>query len=189
MARLAKYSPAWVVARILAWRKTITRIVNVTEQVPTGELDKYGHPVMKTVDVVNQLCNPVTRMEFLVAPMVGDLCIYMGVSRAQWDAWVQDDAYAEAAQLMESIYRHYLDRELVTRKDVKGVIYGLEAFAGVKTPAEGGAGEFGKGRSGQKANSAGLTIKDKARLLEQVAKDFRRAGDDDDADDDASVDG
>ncbi len=179
MAKLEKYSPAWVVARILAWRKTITRIVNVTEQVPTGELDKYGHPVMETVEVVNQLGKPVTRMEFLVPPMVGDLCVFMGVSRARWDTWVQDEAYAEAAQLMESIYRHYLDRELVTRKDVKGVIYGLEAFAGVKTPAEGGAGEFGKGR-GAKDKPAGLTIKDKARLLEQVAKDFRRAEDDDD---------
>lgn len=176
-AQVAKLGPEQLAKRIRAWEQTITRVVEVTEQVPTGEMDKYGHPIFEPQVVTNQLGEPVTVIEFVAPPLVGDFCVWLGVSRAQWDIWVGSGEYAEAAQAMEGLYRRYLDRELVTRKDVKGVIYGLGAFTGVKAPAEGGAGEFG-GRSGKDTEAAPeLTLDDKARLLRQAAKDFLADGD------------
>lgn len=112
--------------------KSISRMVQLTERVETGKLDDHGHKVYKDEPVVNQLGKQVEILEYVVPPTIGDLCDFLGIHRSTWDNYANQDEYKAVTAAAKAKIRTYLDRELLTRKDVKGVTFDLEANHGIK---------------------------------------------------------
>ena len=128
---------------------TITREKNVTERVPTGRLDRYGHPVMEEREVRNRLGDPVTVVDYLVPPSWGDLAEFLGVHRSTLTAWLDAAQYPEfsdTAMWARGRIHAYLERESLTRegKDLKGVLFNLENNFGYaeKVDVQPGVEEF-----------------------------------------------
>ena len=121
----------------------ITREKQVTEKVPTGGLDRYGHPLYEDIPVYNRRGEPVTVTQFLVPPSWGDLAEFLGVHRSTLTAWCDATAYPEfsdTAMWARGRIHAYLERESLTRegKDLKGVLFNLENnFGGGEQPDKG----------------------------------------------------
>lgn len=145
-----KYKTARALQKAVdAYFDGITRVKPLTEMVPTGALDKYGHPVCEPQEVVNRLGKPVMVEEFLLPPSVGDLARFLGIHRSTWYDYCDPDKYPEfsdtTTQALGRIHA-YLERESLTRegKNLKGVIFNLENNFGYRERLEvqGGVEEF-----------------------------------------------
>lgn len=127
----------------------ITREKNVTERVPTGQLDQYGHAVYENREVTNRRGEPVTVIEFLVPPSWSDLAECLGMHRSTLTAYLDAEEYPEfsdTARWARGRIRAYLERESLTRdgKNLKGVLFNLENNYGYKERLEvqGGVEDF-----------------------------------------------
>lgn len=110
---------------------SITRQKIVTEMVPTGEVDRYGHPICEPVPVENDLGEKVKVTEYLVAPSKGDLAIALEVHRSTWDNWHDEKKYPEFQDIVtwaDDRIHAWNEKEVVTRpgRDVKGIIWNLD---------------------------------------------------------------
>lgn len=137
-----KYKTARALQKAVdAYFDGITREKPLTEMVPTGALDKYGHPVCEPKKVLNRLGNPVMVEEFLLPPSVGDLARFLGIHRSTWYDYCDPDKHPEfsdtTTQALGRIHA-YLERESLTRegKNLKGVIFNLENNFGYKERLE-----------------------------------------------------
>ena len=118
-----------------AYFDSITREVEVTEQVDTGRRDGQGRRVFETRPVTNKLGQTVRVTEYLVPPSVRELCCSLGITRATWANYADPDKHPELAGVVEEArerMRAWNERELVTRpgKDVRGIIFNLQANYG-----------------------------------------------------------
>lgn len=129
MGRPRRYTGKRLREAVERYFLSISRIVDITEMVPTGELDKNGHTVYAQKTVCNQLGEPAKRLEYLIPPTVGGLCMFLKIHRSTWNEWSDSEKYPEFSDTITHArgrMRAYLDQELLTRKDVKGVIFDLE---------------------------------------------------------------
>ena len=133
MGRQRKYTPLGLRRAVDAWFDSITRIVAVTEQVPTGERDERGHPIYEERDVVNRAGEPVLRLEYVIPPTVGGLCRHLEISRETWSQYGDQPGHDAVVQEARDRIQTYLEEELLTRsgKDVKGVMFNLQANYGM----------------------------------------------------------
>ena len=124
-----------------AYFDSITREKVLTEMVPTGNKDKYGHMIYEPQEVINRLGRKVKVTEFLVPPSVGDLAEFLGIHRSTWYDYCNPEKYPEfsdtTTQALGRIHA-YLERESLTRdgKNLKGVIFNLENNFGYKERLE-----------------------------------------------------
>ena len=105
----------------------ISRVKTVTEQVPTGEIDRYGHQVFREETVVNALGEPVRITEFVEPPTVGGLCAALGISRTTWMHY-HSGKTQEAAEWIDDVLRTWNERELLTRegRNIQGIVFNLK---------------------------------------------------------------
>lgn len=120
---------------------SVSRLVTLTEKVPTGKKDEYGHEVYKSVSVKNRLGRVVKVEQWLTPPSLRALCRYIGVTEEDWRRMGQSEATAGAVREAEDRIEEYLRRELLTRpgKDVKGVLLTLQEGYGYGRESGGGA--------------------------------------------------
>lgn len=109
----------------------ITRQKVVTEPVPTGKLDKYGHPICKEEPVKNGLGAFVMVTEYLVPPSKGALAIALGIHRSTWDNWHDREKYPEFQDVIawaDDRIHAWNEEQLLIRpgRDVKGIIFNLD---------------------------------------------------------------
>lgn len=135
-----KYTPRALRKSVANYFKSITRWVKVTELVPTGRVDKMGHQVMEPKPVVNQLGEEVERLEYVIPPSVGGLCLFLGIHRSTWNDYCNDDAYDDTTTHARGVMHAYLEQESLTRqgKDLKGVLFNLEKNYGNSERVTGG---------------------------------------------------
>ena len=124
-----KYTPKTLAAAVNRYFRSITRIVTATELVETDEFDKWGHKVYKRVPIKNSLGEEVKIEEYIVPPTVSDLCLYLKIHRSTWDDYCYSKKYEEFSDTTtyaRGRIRAYLDRQVLIRKDVKGIIFDLQ---------------------------------------------------------------
>ena len=66
---------------------SISVMETVTESVPTGRLDKYGHEIMQRVEVKNVFGKPFVVRRFLHQPEVYSMTAHFGISMATWERY------------------------------------------------------------------------------------------------------
>lgn len=123
-----KYTPRALHKAVCRYFASITRWVPVTEQVPTGKVDRMGHQIMEQRPVVNQLGEEMQRLEYVIPPSVGALAIFLGIHRSTWNDYCKNPEYADTTTHARGLMHAYLEQESLTRqgKDLKGVLFNLE---------------------------------------------------------------
>ena len=138
-----KYTPRALHKAVVQYFKSITRWVKVTEPVPTGKVDRMGHQIMEQQPVVNQLGEEMEKLEYVIPPSVGGLCIFLGIHRSTWNDYGKKAEYADTVAYAGGLMRAWLDEQSLTRpgKDVRGVEFNLMHNFGVGKDT--GAGDTG----------------------------------------------
>lgn len=179
MAARKKYTGRTLKKAVLAYLESIRRETEVTQMQPTGDLDRYGHPIMEPVKLLNGQGEPVLVLDYIDPPTVGSLCRRLGIHRATWAEYANEDTHpdmAEAVTIFRDARLAYLERELLTRdgKDVRGVEFDLQQNHGAALKLE---TEIGPKTVTAAASLAGLTLADKAALLEELRREAFEEGD------------
>ena len=120
----------------------ISRMRAVTENVPTGEKDKYGRDICEERIALNGRGETVKVEEWLVPPTIADLLQHVGLTKEEWERFRGEDKLRTVVQAAELRVERYLRRELLTRpgKDLKGVVLTLQHDFGFDAEAEMGGG-------------------------------------------------
>lgn len=131
------YTPRTLKKAVDRYFASISRTVQVKEPIETGELDKYGHPVVTYEPVHNSLGEEVYTTEFLIKPSKAGLARFLGIHRSTWDNYHNSEIYPEFQNIVEDAEDRifaWTHEQLLSRsgKDVKGVVVELEHSWGYK---------------------------------------------------------
>lgn len=179
IARPKKYDEKTLARAVERYFRSISRKVPVTERVDTGERDDSGHVIYTTVPVKNLLGKEAETLEYLVPPTVGGLCAALGIHRSTWAEYCDHAAHPEltdTTQRARERMRAYLEEQLLTRKDVRGVTFELNANYGYSSRSELELGE----RATAAIAASTIPAAEREALLREIAEEFRQgeAGDD-----------
>ena len=109
-----KPSGAALVAGVEGYFRSISRTVTAAE---------------KDVPILNDQGEPIRYREYVVPPTVLGLCEYLEISRDTWEEYCDPRRHPEfrrAASLARDRMQDWSQRALLTRKDVRGLIYILQ---------------------------------------------------------------
>lgn len=129
MPRPKKYTEAKLRKQVGRYFDSISRTITVTERKDTGDRDDKGHVIWAEVEIINNLGEPLQKREYIIPPTVSGLCEYLGIHRSTWNDYCNEDLHPEFSDTTtraRGAMRAYLEQELLTRKDVKGVIFDLQ---------------------------------------------------------------
>ena len=107
---------------------SISRLITLTERVPTGKTDRYGHEITKSVEVKNAMGKPIVTRVFYVPPERYGLTAALGISIDTWERYAVDPKLADAVAWAEETMEGWKTRELINResKRTAGLIYEME---------------------------------------------------------------
>ncbi len=114
MKRTRKPSGAALTAAVEGYFRSISRTVTAAE---------------KDVPILNDEGEPIRYREYVVPPTILGLCEYLGLSRETWEEYCDPlihPEYRQAAALARDRMQDWSQRALLTRKDVRGLIYILQ---------------------------------------------------------------
>lgn len=145
--RRKKYAtPKSLETAIEKYIKTISRIRTVTEMVPTGDLDEYGHPIMTARAVINDEGEEIRYREFVIPPRMTALQRYLGITAQTWSRYASGEGAAneeeaerwrEVCAYAKAVCEDYLKGELISRhKGVTGIMFELKANYGYSDKQE-----------------------------------------------------
>lgn len=144
---------------------SISRTVEVTEQVATREVDEKGHPIYERKPVYNDRGEIIHTREYLVPPTITGICLHLGITPGKWKQWCDHQAHPEleeATEWVAGILQAWSEEQLLTRKDVRGVVFHLQNNHGYTQKMEVEAGP--QTRAAQQA----LTTQEKLALLQEL---------------------
>lgn len=85
----------------------------------------------RDIPIRNDEGEPIRYREYVVPPTRWGLCEYLGISRATWESYCDPLRHPEfrgAAALARDLMLDWSQRALLSRKDVRGLIYILQNF-------------------------------------------------------------
>ena len=170
--RERKYTAGKLNAAVERYFKSISRTAKVTEEVWTGELDSHGHKVTEAREVTNDLGEVMTRREYLIPPTVSGLCQYLGIHRSTWANYCDREKHPEffdTTTHARGYMRAYLEEQLLTRKDVKGIIFDLQNNHGYAERKE-----IELGSRAAQAIGASISPEEREELLELLREEAGR---------------
>lgn len=171
MARPKKFTAVKLRKEVCRYFDSISRTVTVTEKKDSGERDSHGHVIWKTVEVYNNLGEPLQKKEFIIPPTVGGLCEFLGIHRSTWNDYCNPELHPEFSDTTtraRGSMRAYLETELLTRKDVKGVIFDLQNNYGYTEKKEIEIGDAAKRMLALQS----MTVEEKEDLIMEVIRDL-----------------
>lgn len=171
MARPRKYTKKTLDEAVERYFGSISRTVTATEQVATGQRDSKGHMIYEPRAIVNDLGEEIRVTEYIVPPTVGGLCSYLGIHRSTWAEYCDQDQHPEFSDTTTRArgrMRAYLEQQLLTRKDVKGIIFDLQNNYGYSERRQVELGE----RATKAVSAASMSMGEKMAMLEEIAREF-----------------
>lgn len=178
MARPKKYTKKALNEAVERYFDSISREVTLTEKRDTGKRDGSGHVIYETVEITNKLGEPAKVTEYIVPPTVGGLCEFLGIHRSTWAEWCDPNVHPEFSDTTTRArgrMRAWCESQLLTRKDVKGIIFNLQNNYDYRERRE---IELGPGAA-KVAAAGSMTTADRLALLKEIAVEFdgKDAGD------------
>ena len=152
-----KISPKSLEAAVDRYFASIRRTVVATERVETGPRTFEERPILSDTG------EPIRCREYVVAPTVWGLCESLGITPAQWKSLCDREEHPElqdAVQRAAGLMRDWREQALLTKKDVRGLIYHMQNRLG-------GLDELPLGEPEP------LSLSEKGRLLEETEDDER----------------
>lgn len=167
--REKKYTAKKLQEAVERYFRSISRTAPVTEQVWTGELDERGHRIFEAQPVMNDLGEIMIRKEYVIPPTVSGLCEYLGIHRATWANYCDNELHPEffdTTTRARGLMRAYLEEQLLTRKDVKGIIFDLQNNHGMTDRRE-----IELGPKAAAAVSGPVSTEEREELLELLRRE------------------
>ena len=177
MARPKKYTAKALREATDRYFDSITREVTVMEKRDSGRRDDKGHVIYDTVPVENKLGEKAVVTEYIVPPTVGGLCEFLEIHRSTWTEYCDEAKHPEFSDTTTRVrgrMRSWLEEQLLTRKDVKGVIFSLQNNYDYRERRE---IELGP-QASSAINAAGVSMSERREILERIAKEFGEDGED-----------
>lgn len=135
--RARKYGPRSLTEGIDRYFASISRTVDATERIETGAKTWLEQPILSDAG------EPIRYREYVVPPTVWGMCEYLGISTAEWNRYCDRSLHPElqeAVQRAAGLMREWKEQALLTRKDVRGIIYHMQNhLGGMDDLADGGA--------------------------------------------------
>lgn len=178
MGRPRKYTKKSLLEALERYFVSISRTVTLTERVPSGKKDEYGHEIYETKPILNDAGEPIRARQFEIPPTVGGICDYLKIHRSTWADYCDTEAhpeFREATVWARETIHAYLESALLDRagKDLKGVIFTLQNNYGYAEKRE---VEMGPGARRAVA-AANMTTAEREELLKELAREiFQKDG-------------
>ncbi len=121
------YSPGSLRRAIDRYFASIRRTVVATERVEAGPKTFEERPILSDTG------EPIRCREYVVAPTVWGLCEALRISPAEWNRLCDPGEHPElqeAVQRAAGLMREWREQTLLTRKDVRGLIYHMQNHMG-----------------------------------------------------------
>ena len=151
MAAKGKFTPRSLERAVDRYFASFRRTVKATERIETGPKTFEERPILSDTG------EPILCREYVVAPTVWGLCEALGITPAEWNRLCDRQEHPEfqdAVQRASGLMREWREQSLLTKKDVRGLIYHLQNHLG-------GLDELPAGDAGP------LSLAEKGRLLEE----------------------
>ena len=143
---------------------SISRTVEVTEQIPTGEVDEKGRPMYERRVVYNDRGESIRTREYLIPPTITGICLHLGITLGTWKQWCDHRTHPEleeATEWVTGILQAWSEEQLLTRKDVRGVVFHLQNNHGYAQKVEVEAGPNTR-------QAQALSTQEKLALLQEL---------------------
>ena len=151
MATKRRFTPRSLEKAVDRYFASIRRTAAATERIETGPKTFEERPILSDTG------EPILCREYVVAPTVWGLCEALGVTPAEWNRLCdrrEHPEFQDAVQRASGLMREWREQAMLTRKDVRGLIYHLQNHLG-------GLDELAAG-------AAPLSLSEKGRLLEDA---------------------
>lgn len=166
---------------------SITQEAAMEEVYDTGKKDKKGHEIYAKRPVLNKKGEPVKYLKYLFPPEVGDLCVHLRIHRDTWNEYCNHEKhpkFSDTTTYARGRMYAWNQRQLLTRegKDVRGIIFNLQANYGCSTKSEVEIGE----RAAKAMSAANMSMAEKEAILLEIGAIYggnAEGGDADDEDD------
>jgi len=169
VGREKKYKSAKSLSEAVnAYFAAISRTVTATEQYDTGERDGDGHRVYGHRPILNDDGIEIRYVEYVKPPTIGGLCGYLHIHRSTWAEYCNRPEYASPTTGARERVREWLEEQLVTRRDVRGIIFDLQNNFGYAEKQE---IEFGP-RAERTLAAGTIPISEREALLREIAREF-----------------
>ena len=149
MSRPRKYTPNTLKKAVNGYFDSISRLVPLTEKRNTGRKDSDGHVIYEEVPVLKHL----------------------GIHRSTWadycDAQLHPE-FSDTTTHARGRMRAWLEEQLLTRKDVKGIVFDLQNNYGYHDKKE---IELG-GRAAKAVTAASMPLEERQSVLEELMREF-----------------
>jgi hypothetical protein len=152
-----------------AYFASISRTVEAKEEYDTGEKDADGHKIYDSRPILNDAGERIRCLEFVVPPTVGGLCAHLGIKLRTWDEYCDREKHPKFLDITEEArgrLRAWREEQLLTRKDVKGIIFDLQnnyGYCAKKKPEV-------KPAAAKKVKAVKMSMGDKMTMLREIAK-------------------
>ena len=170
MGRRRKYTPKKMQTEINRYFSSISRTVTAKEAVDLGKRDDKGHVVWDYIEIKNDAGELIRHTEYVIPPTVSGLCRYLKIHRSTWSVYRADPEYAAVTERAVLRIREYLEEQLLSRTNVRGIMFELQNNYGYSDKKE---IELGPGA--QQAVSR-EPMSHRLELLREIAREFA-AGD------------
>ncbi len=127
MAKKKRYSCRSLLEGVDGYFASISRTVEARERVEVGSKSFEERPIL------NDAGQPIRYREYVVPPTIWGLCEYLGISQSQWNRYCDRSEHPElqeAVQRAAGLMREWKEQALLTRKDVRGIIYHMQNHLG-----------------------------------------------------------
>lgn len=171
MGRPKKYTVNALDKAVERYFAGISRVLEATEKIDSGERDERGHVIYKSVPIENKLGKRIKYTEYIVPPTVGGLCEFLGIHRSTWAEYCDAELYPEYSDTTTRArgrMRAWREEQLLTRKDVKGIIFDLQNNYGYTERQE---IELGP-RTERSFAAAVIPLSEREELLREIAREY-----------------
>lgn len=171
MGRPRKYTAKGLRSTVDRYFDSISRTRKATEMVPTGRVDRYGHPEMEQRVILNDDGEEIKYREYVVPPTTAGLCRYLGISHQTWAEYSDKNKhpeYADSTTRARERMREYNENELLTRpgKDVRGIIFNLQNNFGYSEKREVELGQT----AAQSVSAASMALDERTAMLAELLR-------------------
>ena len=118
-----KYTGRTLLEGVDAYFASISRTVEATERIETGAKTFVEQIILSDAG------EPIRYREYVVPPTLWGLCEYLGITPKVWNGYCDRQKHPEmqdAVQRADGLMREWKEQALLTRKDVRGIIYHIQ---------------------------------------------------------------
>ena len=135
---MKKYSERSLSAAVDRYFASIRRTVAAVERVETGE---KGSKAYEERPILSDTGEPIYYREYVVAPTLWGLCESLGISLTEWGRLSDRTLHPELQEAVRragALMREWKEQTLLTKKDVRGLIYHIQnRLGGLELPETG----------------------------------------------------